>query len=236
MSFHFLSFLLFRKGLYMDPQDALKRAVSVAALEFITPNMTVGIGTGSTIGYFIDALATIKDQIAGTVSSSELSTKKLQEYGIHVLDSNDVSHLDVYIDSADEINAVLQTIKGGGGALTREKVLAAMAKRFICIVNESKVVSVLGMFPLPVEVIPMARSYVVRELTKLGGTPVCRQNVITDNGNYIIDVHNLRISDPIALEEQINAIAGVVTVGLFAKRPADTALIAFPDGIKQREH
>lgn len=219
----------------MNSQDALKMAVGMAALEFVSPNTIVGVGTGSTIGYFIDALATIKDQIAGTVSSSELSTKKLQQYGIPIFDSNDITSLDVYIDGADEINAALETIKGGGGALSREKVLAAMAKRFVCIVDESKVVPVLGTFPLPVEVIPMACTYVSRELAKLDGLPVYRQNVITDNGNCIIDVHNLTIRNPLALEEQINAIAGVVTVGLFAKRPADIALVSLPEGIKQLE-
>lgn len=214
-------------------QDELKKAVGWSALKFIKPDSYVGVGTGSTASHFIDALATIKDQIKGTVSSSEASTQKLKSYGITVLDCNEVDYLDVYVDGADEINHHLQMIKGGGAALTREKIISAIAKQFVCIVDESKVVDVLGSFPLPVEVIPMARSYVARELFKLGGKPIYRQGVVTDNGNVILDVHDLVISNPIELENQINSIAGVVTVGLFANKGADIALVGCSSGVKE---
>ncbi|MWP49930.1 MULTISPECIES: ribose-5-phosphate isomerase RpiA [unclassified Gilliamella] len=214
-------------------QDELKKAVGWSALKFIKPDSYVGVGTGSTASHFIDALATIKDQIKGTVSSSEASTQKLKSYGITVLDCNEVDCLDVYVDGADEINHHLQMIKGGGAALTREKIVSAIAKQFVCIVDESKVVDVLGSFPLPVEVIPMARSYVARELFKLGGKPIYRQGVITDNGNSILDVHDLVISNPIELENRINSIAGVVTVGLFANKGADIALVGCSSGVKE---
>lgn len=214
-------------------QDELKKLVGWSALKFVQPNTIVGVGTGSTAAHFIDALASIKDQIIGAVSSSEASTQKLKSYGIPVLDSNEVDSLDIYVDGADEINHHMQMIKGGGAALTREKIIAAIAKRFICIADESKVVDVLGNFPLPVEVIPMARSYVARELFKLGGRPIYRQGIVTDNGNVIIDVHNLVISEPIALENRINNIAGVVTVGLFANRGANIALIGTSSGVKE---
>lgn len=214
-------------------QDELKKLVGWSALKFVQPNTIVGVGTGSTAAHFIDALASIKDEIIGTVSSSEASTKKLKSYGIPVLDCNDVDSLDIYVDGADEINHHMQMIKGGGAALTREKIIAAIAKRFICIADESKVVDVLGNFPLPVEVIPMARSYVARELFKLGGRPIYRQGVVTDNGNVILDVHDLVISEPIALENKINNITGVVTVGLFANRGANIALIGTPSGVKE---
>lgn len=213
-------------------QDELKKAVGYAALSFIKPGMMVGVGTGSTAAYFIDALATIKEDIAGTVSSSIASTEKLQRLGIPVFDCNEVDGVDVYVDGADEINASLQMIKGGGAALTREKIVAAMAKTFVCIVDSSKQVDILGQFPLPIEVIPMARAYVARQLVGLGGTPVYRQGVKTDNGNLIIDVHNLSILDAIELEDKINRIAGVVTVGLFAHRGADFALVSTSDGVK----
>lgn len=213
-------------------QDELKKAVGYAALSFIKPGMMVGVGTGSTAAYFIDALATIKEDIAGTVSSSIASTEKLQRLGIPVFDCNEVDGVDVYVDGADEINASLQMIKGGGAALTREKIVAAMAKTFVCIVDSSKQVDILGQFPLPIEVIPMARAYVARQLVGLGGTPVYRQGVKTDNGNLIIDVHNLSILDAIELEDKINRIAGVVTVGLFAHRGADFALVGTSDGVK----
>ncbi|MCO6547420.1 MAG: ribose-5-phosphate isomerase RpiA [Gilliamella sp.] len=214
-------------------QDELKKAVGWSALKFIKPDSFIGVGTGSTASHFIDALATIKDQIKGTVSSSEASTQKLKSYGIPVLDCNEVDYLDVYVDGADEINHQLQMIKGGGAALTREKIVSAIAKQFICIVDESKVVDVLGKFPLPVEVIPMARSYVARELYKLGGKPIYRQGVITDNGNVILDVHDLVIAKPMKLENRINSIAGVVTVGLFANKGADIALVGCSTGIKE---
>ena len=214
-------------------QDELKKAVGWSALKYIKPDSYVGVGTGSTASHFIDALATIKDQIKGTVSSSEASTQKLKSYGIPVLDCNDIDSLDVYVDGADEINQQLQMIKGGGAALTREKIVSALAKQFICIVDESKVVDVLGKFPLPVEVIPMARSYVARELFKLGGKPIYRQGVVTDNGNVILDVHDLLITNPLELEHRINNIAGVVTVGLFANRGADIALVGCSNGVKE---
>ena len=213
-------------------QDELKKAVGWEALKYVKPGTIVGVGTGSTAAHFIDALGTMKGQIEGAVSSSDASTEKLKSLGITVFDLNDVDSLDIYIDGADEINGHMQMIKGGGAALTREKVVAAVAKKFICIVDASKQVDILGKFPLPVEVIPMARSYVARELVKLGGQPEYRQGVLTDNGNVILDVHNLKIMDAIALEKQINAIAGVVTVGLFANRGADVALVGSADGVK----
>lgn len=213
-------------------QDELKKKVGWAALDYVTPDTIVGVGTGSTASHFIDALASIKGQIKGAVSSSEVSTAKLKSLGIPVFDCNDVDSLDVYVDGADEINHHLHMIKGGGAALTREKIVAAIARKFVCIVDESKVVDVLGEFPLPVEVIPMARSYVARELVKLGGRPVYRQGVMTDNGNVILDVHNMKILNPIELEEKINNIAGVVTVGLFANRGADVALVGTANGVK----
>lgn len=213
-------------------QDELKKAVGWAALQYVQPGTIVGVGTGSTAAHFIDALGTIKDQIEGAVSSSEASTEKLKSLGIPVFDLNNVDELSVYVDGADEINPQMQMIKGGGAALTREKIVAAVAKKFVCIADASKEVDILGNFPLPVEVIPMARAYVARELVKLGGQPEYRQHVVTDNGNIILDVHNLRILDPIALEKAINALPGVVTVGLFAARGADVALIGTPDGVK----
>ncbi|MEQ1967465.1 ribose-5-phosphate isomerase RpiA [Xenorhabdus nematophila] len=213
-------------------QDELKKAVGWAALEYVKPDTIVGVGTGSTAAHFIDALGTIKDKIKGTVSSSEASTEKLKSLGIPVFDCNDVDTLDIYVDGADEINGQMQMIKGGGAALTREKVIAAVAKKFICIIDASKQVDVLGKFPLPVEVIPMARAYVARELVKLGGTPVYRENVVTDNGNDILDVYNLSIVDAIELENKVNGIMGVVTVGLFANRGANVVLIGTKDGVR----
>lgn len=213
-------------------QDELKKAVGWAALDYVRPGTIVGVGTGSTAAHFIDALGTIKDQIDGAVSSSDASTAKLKSLGIPVFDCNDVDALDVYVDGADEINPHMQMIKGGGAALTREKIVAAIARKFVCIVDASKQVDILGKFPLPVEVIPMARAYVARELAKLGGQPVYRQGVLTDNGNVILDVHNLNILDAVALEDSINGIAGVVTVGLFANRGADVALVGTADGVK----
>ena len=213
-------------------QDEMKKAAAIKALEFIENDTIVGVGTGSTVNFFIDALASMKDKITGAVSSSEESTKRLKAHGIEVFDLNSVDVLDVYIDGADEITQHMAMIKGGGAALTREKIVAAVAKKFICIADNSKQVKVLGNFPLPVEVIPMARSYVARELVKLGGDPVYRQGVITDNGNVILDVYNLEILDPKALETQINAIVGVVTNGLFALRGADILVLGSQDGIQ----
>lgn len=212
-------------------QDDKKKAAGWAALEYVQDDSIVGVGTGSTVNHFIDALGTVKHKIQGAVSSSEASTEKLKAFGIEVLDLNSVSEFDIYVDGADEITAHKAMIKGGGAALTREKIVAAVAKQFICVIDDSKQVGVLGQFPLPVEVIPMARSYVARELVKLGGDPVYRQGVVTDNGNVILDVHNLDILDPKALESQINAIVGVVTNGLFAHRGADIVLVGTDQGI-----
>lgn len=214
-------------------QDELKKAVGFAALKFVKPNTIVGVGTGSTAAHFIDALATVKHDIIGTVSSSEASTKKLQSYGIPVFNCNEVDSLDIYVDGADEINHQMQMIKGGGAALTREKIIAAISKQFICIVDESKVVNTLGKFPLPIEVIPMARSYVARELFKMGGKPIYREGVITDNGNVILDIHDFMMPNAIEMENTINQIAGVVTVGLFANRAANIALVGTKNGVKE---
>ncbi|QDX28854.1 ribose-5-phosphate isomerase RpiA [Dickeya poaceiphila] len=213
-------------------QDELKKAVGWAALDYVRPGTIVGVGTGSTAAHFIDALGSIKHQIEGAVSSSDASTAKLKSLGIPVFDCNDVEALDVYVDGADEINPHMQMIKGGGAALTREKIVAAIARQFVCIVDATKQVDVLGRFPLPVEVIPMARAYVARELVKMGGQPVYRDGVITDNGNIILDVHNMNLSDAVAMENRINSLAGVVTVGLFANRGADVALVGTADGVK----
>ncbi|MGB6135523.1 MAG: ribose-5-phosphate isomerase RpiA [Shewanella sp.] len=213
-------------------QDEMKKAAGWAALQYVKKDTIVGVGTGSTVNHFIDALATIKDDIEGAVSSSEASTTKLKELGIEVFDLNNVDAIDVYVDGADEINDRMDMIKGGGAALTREKIVAAVAKQFICIVDNTKQVSILGEFPLPVEVIPMARSYVARELVKLGGDPVYRQGVVTDNGNVILDVYNMQILDPKVMETKINAIVGVVTNGLFANRGADVLLVGTPEGVK----
>ncbi|BEU04597.1 ribose-5-phosphate isomerase A [Agarivorans sp. OAG1] len=215
-------------------QDEMKKAAGWAALEYVQEDTIVGVGTGSTVNHFIDALATMKDSIKGAVSSSEASTEKLLAYGIEVFDLNSVSDLSVYVDGADEINEQNHMIKGGGAALTREKIIAAVADQFICIVDNTKEVPVLGNFPLPVEVIPMARSYVARELVKLGGDPVYREGVVTDNGNVILDVHNMKIVDPVKMERDINAIVGVVTNGLFAARGANEVIIGTPEGAKKR--
>ncbi|WP_159818460.1 ribose-5-phosphate isomerase RpiA [Colwellia sp. 20A7] len=213
-------------------QDEMKKAAAYKALEFIKEGTIVGVGTGSTVNYFIDALATIKDDIEGAVSSSDESTKRLEAHGIEVFDLNNIGVLDVYVDGADEVNEYLTMIKGGGAALTREKIVAAVANQFICIADDSKLVDILGTFPLPIEVIPMARSYVARQLVKLGGDPEYRQGVITDNGNIIIDVHNLKIIDAKKLEADINAIVGVVSNGLFAARGADVLILGSASGIK----
>ncbi|CAH0524637.1 ribose-5-phosphate isomerase RpiA [Vibrio hippocampi] len=216
-------------------QDEMKKAAGWAALKYVEKDSIVGVGTGSTVNHFIDALGSIKDDIKGAVSSSVASTEKLKALGIEVFDCNDVAYLDVYVDGADEINAARHMIKGGGAALTREKIVAAIANKFVCIVDGSKAVTTLGEFPLPVEVIPMARSYVARELVKLGGDPVYREGVTTDNGNVILDVYGLKITDPKGLEDKINALAGVVTVGLFAHRGADVVITGTPEGAKVEE-
>ena len=213
-------------------QDEKKKRVARAALEQITNDSVIGVGTGSTVNFFIKALAAHRGGITGAVSSSESSSAHLRAAGIEVLDLNSVGGLDTYVDGADEADRHLRLIKGGGAALTREKIVAAVARRFICIIDDTKLVDVLGRFPLPVEVIPMARSYVARELVRLGGQPVWREGVTTDNGNQILDVRNLSITEPVALETEINQIAGVVTVGLFARRPADLLLIAKDGGIE----
>ncbi len=210
-------------------QDDMKKQAALEALTYVEGGV-VGVGTGSTIRHFIDALATVKERIDGAVSSSETSSARLRSFGIPVLDLNDVGRLDLYVDGADESNHHLQLIKGGGGALTREKIVAACSRRFICIADESKLVDVLGAFPLPLEVIPMARSYVTAEVVKLGGLPVMREGFITDNGNVILDIHGLRITSPVDLEQRLNNIAGVVANGLFAMRPADLLILGTPAG------
>ncbi len=214
----------------MFSQDELKKLCGEYAFKYVKEGMIVGVGTGSTIKYFIDKLGSQKGMIKGAVSSSLQSTTLLKKYGIPVFDLNSVGELDVYIDGADEINHQLQMIKGGGAALTCEKIIAAASKKFICVADESKYVMKLGKYPLPVEVIPMARSYVAREIVKLGGMPNWRQGVVTDNGNWIIDVHNLDIILPIELEQRLNAIVGVVTNGLFARRFANELVLAKKDG------
>ena len=216
----------------MIDQDALKLEAARAALEHVPWDAVVGVGSGSTVNYFIDELAKIKGRIQGTVSSSRASTERLKGLGIRVFDLNVVAQLPIYVDGADEVMRSLIMIKGGGGALTGEKIVAAVADQFVCIADASKLVEVLGRFPLPVEVIPMARSYVARELVKLGGHPELRQGFTSDHGNVILDVHGLSIPDAVALEAQINQIAGVVTNGLFARRPADLLLLGTPAGVQ----
>lgn len=213
-------------------QDELKQQAALRALDYVIEGAIVGVGTGSTANFFIDGLATMKDRIAGAVASSEVSARRLAGHGIRLLDMNDVEELPVYVDGADEIDTALAMIKGGGGAQTREKIVAAVAQKFVCICDASKQVAHLGRFPLPVEVIPMARAQVARELAHLGGRPVLREGFITDNGNLILDVHGLEIHDPVKLEIAIDGIVGVVTSGLFAKRGADVLLLATPDGVK----
>ena len=213
-------------------QDAMKKAAAAAALSYVEPGMIVGIGTGSTANHFIDLLASLKDQIDGTVASSIASAKRLQGHGIRVLDLNEAGQLSLYVDGADESNAHLHLIKGGGGALTREKIVAGASDKFICIADESKLVPTLGKFPLPIEVIPMARSLVARELVKLGGNPVLREGFTTDNGNIILDIHGLEILNPVDLESRINQIPGVVTNGLFAIRPADVLILGGAAGVQ----
>lgn len=213
-------------------QDEMKQLVAKAAIEYVVPDTIIGVGTGSTANFFIDELAKIKHTIDGTVASSEATANRLKGHGIPVLDLNSVDQISVYIDGADESDHHLHLIKGGGGALTREKIVAAVSKKFVCIADESKLVDVLGNFPLPVEVIPMARSYVAREIVKLGGQPVYREGFVTDNGNVILDIHNLSIVDPTGLEKTLNNITGVVTNGLFAMKPADILLLGTQEGVK----
>ena len=214
-------------------QDELKKAAALAALDYIVEGSIVGVGTGSTVNHFIDGLAGMRERIRGAVSSSEASSKRLAAHGIEVFDLNGIEHLPVYVDGADEIDGGFAMIKGGGGALTREKIVAAVSGRFVCICDASKRVDVLGRFPLPVEVIPMACSHVARELRKLGGDPKVRADFVTDNGNLILDVHGLSITDPVATETRINQIVGVVTNGLFAERGADVLLLAGAAGVER---
>jgi len=216
----------------MHGDDQKKRAAE-AALEFIEDNMVVGVGTGSTVNHFIDALARIKGRIEGAVSSSNATTARLKQHGIPVLDLNAAGPLALYVDGADEATRGRHLLKGGGGALTREKIVAAASERFVCIIDESKRVDVLGEFPLPVEVIPMARSHVGRELVRLGGQPALREDFTTDNGNLILDVYNLQILEPSQLEEELNHLVGVVCNGLFARRPADVLLIGTDSGVER---
>jgi ribose 5-phosphate isomerase A len=216
-------------------QDEMKRAAAAAALDFVAADGVIGVGRGSTANFFIAELARLKHRLDGAVASSEATAQRLKALGIPVLDLNSVSELPVYVDGADEITRQLAMIKGGGGALTREKIVAAVARKFVCIADESKLVDVLGKFPLPVEVVPMARSYVARELVRLGGTPVWRENFVTDNGNVILDVHHLGILKPIELETALDQIAGVVTNGLFARRRADVLLLARAGGVQTLE-
>lgn len=212
------------------PADEMKRAAAKAAIQYVEDDTVIGIGTGSTANHFIDLLATIKHRIDGTVASSEASAQRLRDHGIRVYELNASGDLSLYVDGADESTRHLHLIKGGGGALTREKIVAAASKKFICIADDSKLVDTLGAFPLPVEVIPVARSYVARQMVKLGGDPELREGFVSDNGNLILDVHNLAILDPVAMEKTINQIAGVVTVGLFAQRPADVLILGKEDG------
>ena len=212
-------------------QLEMKKIAAQAALQFVKPDMIVGVGSGSTVNCFIEALGTLKDQIKGAVAASKNSEALLRQQGIEVFSTNDVSGLDIYVDGADEINPQKMMIKGGGAALTREKIVAALAKNFICIVDSSKQVDVLGS-TLPIEVIPMARSQVARQLVALGGAPEYREGVVTDNGNIILDVHNFAIMNPVEMEKELNNIAGVVTNGVFALRPADTVIVGTPDGAK----
>ncbi len=212
-------------------QEALKRQAAEEAIKYVKGGI-IGVGTGSTVNHFIDLLAEIKHQIDGAVSSSDASTERMQEHGIQVLDLNATGELEIYVDGADESTHHLHLIKGGGGALTREKIIAGASKQFVCIADESKLVDILGEFPLPIEVIPMARSHVARELVKIGGTPVWRDGFTTDNGNIILDIHNLKIMNPIETEQQINSIAGVVTTGIFALRPANILILGTPEGAR----
>jgi len=212
--------------------DEKKQAVALAALEYVESGWVIGVGTGSTANHFIDGLARIKGKLDGAVASSNATAERLKQHGIPVFDLNATGDLPLYVDGADEATKHLRLIKGGGGALTREKIVAAASRKFVCIADDSKLVGVLGRFPLPVEVIPMARSYVARQIVLLGGQPVLRENFKTDNGNLILDVHNLTITNPVELEEKLDHLAGVVTNGLFARRPADVLLLSSDQGVK----
>lgn len=214
-------------------QDEQKKQVAEAALEYVEAGSVVGVGTGSTANCFIDGLAKMKGKIDGTVASSEASAERLRSHGIAVLELNSVDEIPLYVDGADETNQYRHLIKGGGGALTREKIVAAASRIFVCIADESKLVDVLGDFPLPIEVIPMARSYVAREIVKMGGQPILREGFITDNGNEILDVRNFKITNAVELEQQLNNLAGVVTNGLFAQRPADVVLLGTAQGVRK---
>ncbi len=216
-------------------QNEKKRLAATAAIDHVEEGMLIGVGTGSTVNFFIEALGAMKPSIRGAVSSSEASTRRLEGLGIEVVELNEAGTLDIYVDGADEADPNLHLIKGGGGALTREKIVAAASQKFVCIIDDSKLVDVLGQFPLPVEVIPMARSYVGRQLVAAGGQPELRTGFVTDNGNQIIDVHNLRLSDAAAMETRLNQIAGVVSVGIFAQRPADLLLIGADNGVRSME-
>jgi len=213
-------------------QDIRKQRAAEAALDLIEDGSVIGVGTGSTVNYFIEGLASLRGRIGGAVSSSEASAQRLRAHAIPVLDLNATGELPLYVDGADEATRGFALIKGGGGALTREKIVAAASRRFVCIIDDQKLVERLGRFPLPVEVIPMARGHVARQLLRLGGQPALREGVVTDNGNHILDIRGLSITDPVALETEINQIAGVVTVGLFARRPADILLLATPEGVR----
>lgn len=212
--------------------DALKRAVALAALAYVEDGEVLGVGTGSTANHFIDGLRDIRHKVKAAVASSEATKQRLEAIGIEVVDLNQVDQIGVYVDGADEINAALEMIKGGGGALTREKIVAALARKFVCIADESKWVATLGAFPLPIEVIPMARSMIARELVKMGGSPVYRTGFVTDNGNVILDTYGLDISNPVELEARLNNLVGVVTNGLFARRPADVLLLGGAAGVR----
>jgi len=213
-------------------QDEMKRKAAEAAMDYVVEDEIIGVGTGSTVNHFIDCLADIKGKIRGAVSSSEASTRLLEERGIEVFDLNNVDYIPVYVDGADESDHYLSLIKGGGGALTREKIIAGASQKFVCIADESKLVDVMGKFPLPIEVIPMARSFIARKLAALGGRPEWRENFITDNGNVILDVHGLEIMEPVKMENEINSWPGVVTCGLFANRGADILILGTPNGAK----
>jgi ribose 5-phosphate isomerase A len=214
-------------------QEALKKAAALAAVDFIVPGMVIGVGSGSTVNYFIDALKSVKGKIDAAVASSDATAQRLKALSIPLVDLNTASDLAIYIDGADEINSAKQMIKGGGGALTREKIIASVAKKFICIVDQTKLVQTLGQFPVALEVLPMARSYVARQIVKLGGDPIYRQGFLTDNGNVILDVYNLKVLAPLVLEEKLNNIVGVVANGIFAARPADVLLLATDKGVEK---
>lgn len=218
---------------YQVDKEQQKKAAAIEAIAYVPEDSIIGVGTGSTANYFIEELAKIKNRIEGAIPSSKATEAKLKQHNIPIIDLNSVSSFPIYVDGADEINRFLQMIKGGGGALTREKIVASVAQKFICIADQSKLVDVLGTFPLPIEVIPLARSLVGRELVKLGGNPQYREGFVTDNGNIILDIYGFDISKPMELEQHINNIPGVVSVGLFAYRPADVLLLATSDGVKK---